>query len=194
MTDTTSLPELWVVIGSVYVVAGAFIALRLSRTGVSRSASLAALGCWPLMLPLLGGPSVPTRTGPLAHRITQCSRDLRASVADPAATDVLLVDDLDELVVDLQRADERLGMVDALLADVGQSTAAAPALETLRRARARAASEVEAVLDGMVELRVSIGLRSLAGNTVPVQERLVDLRARLGALDEIAALDLERHP
>ncbi len=193
MSEATSLPTLWIAIGCAYLVAGTWIALRLTRRGVSRSAAWTALGCWPLMLPLLGERTARSRPGPLAGRIARCTEDLRSTMADPAAADIVVVDDLDDLVADLERADERLGMVDALVADIGGSGTAAPALETLRRARQRAAAEVEAVLEGMVELRVSIGLRSLAGNTVPVQERLIDLRARLGALDEIAELDLETH-
>ena len=37
------------------------------------------------------------------------------------------------------------------------------------------------MLDGVVQLRLQIGLRALAGNSVPVQDRLRDLRGRLAA-------------
>jgi hypothetical protein len=63
-------------------------------------------------------------------------------------------------------------------------------VDALRRARTSAAAEVEAVLEGIVQLRLQIGLRSLAGNSVPVRERLRDLRARLAAVDELAQLEL----
>jgi hypothetical protein len=85
-------------------------------------------------------------------------------------------------------------MVDALLHDVSGSVPAAgteAGIVALRSARARAAHEVEAVVDGMMQLRLSIGLRSLAGNAVPVRERLQDLRARLGAVEEMTRLELE---
>jgi hypothetical protein len=62
--------------------------------------------------------------------------------------------------------------------------------DELRRARAATAAQIEAVLDGVVQLRLQIGLRALAGNSVPVQERLRDLRGRLAAIDEIAAMEL----
>ncbi|MBL4687059.1 MAG: hypothetical protein JKY37_20860 [Nannocystaceae bacterium] len=191
MIASASLSGLWLAVGGGYVLVGAIVALRLASRQASRAAALAAVACWPLMLPLLSSPSSAAPSGPLAARIEQCARELRATMADPAAADVPVVDDLDDLVRDLQQADERLGMVDALVADVGGASPAVAGLEALRGARARAAAEVEAVLDGMVELRLSIGLRSLAGNAVPVQDRLVDLRARLGALDEIAQFD---HP
>ncbi|MEM6989470.1 MAG: hypothetical protein AAF721_03200 [Myxococcota bacterium] len=193
MSDAGSLSTLWLALGGAYVLLGALVSLRLAGLQVSRTASLAALGCWPLMLPLLTASAQTARPGPHAERIRKCAADLRATMADPVADDVVMVTDLDGLVSDLERADERLGMVDALVADVGGAGEQAPGLDALKAARARAAAEVEAVLAGMVELRLSIGLRSLAGNAVPVQERLVDLRARLGALDEIAALDLGVH-
>jgi len=60
----------------------------------------------------------------------------------------------------------------------------------LGRARAAAAAQIEAVLDGVAQLRLQIGLRALAGNSVPVQERLRDLRGRLAAIDELEARDL----
>ena len=187
----TSLPPLWLALGLAYGVIGVGVALRLATRGASRAAAISALGCWPLLLPLVVAPPEPKTGGPLRERIRRCADDLRRTMADPAADGLVVVEDLDELVADLERADERLGLVDRLLAEVGPDARTTTGLQALRAARSRAAAEVEAVLDGMVELRLSIGLRSLAGNTVPVHERLQDLRARLGAVDDIADLELE---
>lgn len=190
MSDVVHLPTLWIGIGATYLVVGATVAWLLGRRGVGSAVAVSALGCWPLLLPLLTEAPHPLPNGPLCDRIARCAEELRSTMADPRAENIVVVEDLDELVADLHRADQRVGMVDALVADVRASSADAPGLHALLCARARAAAEVEAVLQGMVELRLSIGLRSLAGNSVPVQERLVDLRARLGALDEITEFDL----
>ena len=187
----TGLPMLWLALGVAYGAIGVAVALRLATRGASRAAAVSALGCWPLLLPLVVSAPAPTTAGPMCERIRSCADDLRRTMADPAADGLVVVEDLDELVADLERADARLGMVDRLLADVGATARTSAGLQALRAARARAASEVEAVLDGMVELRLSIGLRSLAGNTVPVQERLRDLRARLCAVADMTELELE---
>jgi len=194
MNAFAHLPPLWLAIGAAYLVAGATVAWLLARRGVRSTVAASALGCWPLLLPLLSAVPQVVSSGPLSDRIARCAEDLRSTMSDPRAENVVVVDDLDELVADLHRADQRVGMVDALVIDVRASSGDAPGLGALLDARARAAAEVEAVLQGMVELRLSIGLRSLAGNSVPVQERLGDLRARLGALEEITELDLGRTP
>ena len=186
------------VVGLLYVAAGVAVAVLLSRRGASTATALSALPCWPLLLPLLSRAPEPRGAGPFGARIEDGLQALRETMADPAAEDVAPPADLDGLVLDLHRADERLAMVDRLLhtvvAEGNADPAVAEGLETLRRARASAAAEVEAVLDGMVQLRLQIGLRSLAGNSVPVRERLRDLRARLAAVDEIAALELHAQP
>ena len=58
--------------------------------------------------------------------------------------------------------------------------------ERLQAARDKAAAEVEAVLKGLVQLRVQLGLVALAGETGPVRDRLMELSARLTALEEVA--------
>jgi len=190
----SAVPPLWLALGVVYGAIGVAVALRLATRGTSRAAAVSALGCWPLLLPLVVTPPKPSAGGPLQDRIRRCAADLRTTMADPAADGLVVVEDLDELIADLERADERLGMVDRLLDDVGASARPSAGLEALRAARTRAVGEVEAVLDGMVELRLSIGLRSLAGNTVPVHERLQDLRARLGAVEDMTDLELQLGP
>lgn len=192
MNAVAHLPALWIAIGATYLVTGATVAWLLERRGVRHTVAISALGCWPLLLPLLSTAQAVAPEGPLSERIVRCAAELRSTMADPRAENIVDLDDLDELVADLHGADQRVAMVDALIADVRASSGDAPGLPALLSARACAAAEVEAVLQGMVELRLSIGLRSLAGNSVPVQERLGDLRARLGALDEFTAFDLGR--
>lgn len=185
-----------------YVVAGAIVATLLSRRGHSAGVSLGALPCWPLLVSLLSSGARTAVPGPLHARILETIAALRAAMAEPGAECLALPGDLASLTDDLHRADERLAMVDRLLASVGrdgaisgmQGPGVAPevlqGIDELRRARAASCSQIAAVLDGVVQLRLQIGLRSLAGNNVPVQERLRDLRSRLAALDELAAMEL----
>lgn len=182
-------------LGAGYLAIGFVTAWLLSRRGQSPAIALGALACWPLLLPLLRqGASARPGRGPLVDRIDAVVGNLRDAMADPAAVDLDLPADLDRLVAELQRADERLAMVDRLLRQIGAQGPVTPAvaegLAQLQRARDTTTAEIEGVLDGMVQLRLQIGLRSLAGNTVPVRERLRDLRARLTAIDELAAMEL----
>ena len=171
-------------------VVGAVIATRRS---LGLATALGALVCWPLLLPLLGTRHVSTG-GPLAPRIAAAVEALCTTLDDPAATSMEGPEDLDGLIAALYRADERLAMVDRLIASVELPEHApsglAQSLSELHRARSTTAAELEAVLEGLAQLRIQIGLRSLVGHGVPVRERLRDLRARLAAVDELAALDL----
>ncbi len=189
-TDVVSLS-----LGAGYLAIGFVTAWLLSRRGHGPTVALGALACWPLLLPLLRRP--PPRSvgrGPLVARIDAAVDSLRDAMGDPAAVDLDLPADLDRLVAELERADERLAMVDRLVRQIGAHGPATPAvaegLAQLQRARETTTAEIEAVLDGMVQLRLQIGLRSLAGNSVPIRERLRDLRARLAAIDELAAMEL----
>jgi hypothetical protein len=181
-----------------YAVVGAAVAWHSRRRSMGLPTALGALVCWPLLLPALGRNHA-SSSGPLGSNIAQSVQALRATLDDPAAAPMDGPDDLDGLVAALYRADERLALVDRLLESVEPerrpaSGALAQSLVELRRARAAAAAEVEAVLEGLAQLRIQIGLRSLAGNSVPVRERLRDLRARLAAVDELADLDLRNDP
>lgn len=142
---------------------------------------------------LLSSSATTAVPGPLHARIVEAIAALRAAMAEPGAECLALPGDLASLTDDLHLADERLAMVDRLLSSVGRDGVAPGVLagiDELRRARAASCSQIAAVLDGVVQLRLQIGLRSLAGNNVPVQERLQDLRSRLAALDELAAMEL----
>jgi hypothetical protein len=176
-----------------YVVTGGVVATLLSRRGHSAAVSLGAFACWPLLVSLLSQRPTPATPGPMHARIVETIEALRAAMAEPGAECLALPGDLGGLTDDLHRADERLAMADRLLASVGRDGLAPAVLEglnELRRARAASCSQIAAVLDGVVQLRLQIGLRSLAGNNVPVQERRRDLRSRLAALDELAAMEL----
>lgn len=186
------------VAGSAYVLTGLVVAWRLARAGFPRATVLSAIAVWPLLWPILRRPPTVSTPGPYAERIAESLQALERTMADPAADEVAVPEDLAGLVADLRRADERLALVDRLLREIaseGRDDAGVnAALASLRHARAATAGEVEGVLDGIVQLRLQIGLRSLAGNSVPVRERLRDLRARLAAADEIAGLELGAAP
>ena len=94
------------------------------------------------------------------------------------------------------RADQRLARIDRLL----HETQSAPgsrgdasleaAIARLCHARDHAARELEAVLAGLVSLRIQLGLFALAGESEPVRERLVELEARVAALAELSSIEL----
>lgn len=193
ITAVATFEPLGYVLMGGYTVVGAIVATLLARRGHAAAVALGALVCWPLFMPLLGQRGTPSGIGPLHDRIARAVSALRDAMAEPGAESLHLPGDLEGLVGDLHRADERLAMVDRLLASVGRDGAApgvVQSIDELRRARAATTAQIEAVLDGVVQLRLQIGLRSLAGNSVPVQERLRDLRSRLAAIDEIAAMEL----
>ncbi len=189
---TFSGPELAVVLALAWVGAGTVVGLRLHRTGASAAAAVAALGAWPL---LLGEPEPATPPepvgGPLVGRIESAFDALATALADPAAGDVASVGELAALRRSLVEADRRLALVDGLLAEAPSDPdpAVEASLARLRRARAHAASEAEAVLSGVLQLRIQVGLLALAGDALPVRERLVELRARVAALDELSGLE-----
>ena len=194
MIGSAALEPIALGLGLLYVALGAASATLLARRGHPPAVALGAIACWPLFVPLLGRAPEPRGAGPLHARIVAVVAALREAMRDPCAAGLHLPEDLDLLVDQLHRADERLAMVDRLLAstaaDAGRAPGVAQGIAQLRRARAATAAEIEAVLDGVVQLRLQIGLRSLAGNSFPVQERLRDLRSRLAAIDELAAMEL----
>jgi hypothetical protein len=71
--------------------------------------------------------------------------------------------------------------VDRLLSDPAVSANG----DALRRARERAAGEVEASLQELVQLRVQLGLMALAGDAAPVRARMGALSARVRTLEEL---------
>ena len=173
---TPGLPQ---VLGLGYLATGVGVALTLERRRLPRSTVLSAVICWPLYLGLLteAGPPPPP-AGPLAGRIRQAFEAL--------ASAELPVGEVGELRQALEAADLRLAKVDALLAeDLGY---AGEALTRLKQARERTAGEIGAVIDGVLELRIHVGLVELAGDAAPITDRLRELRGRMDALEELGAL------
>jgi hypothetical protein len=185
-----SEPPLVLALAAAYAGAGVTTAALLRRRGRPVATAASALAAWPLLLSLLGDDAAPRSTGPLARRIDGALDALEATLRHPAAGDVGTGEDTVALRASLHRADERLGLVDRLLGEpqgVDDPDVVA-GLAALGAARDAAAREIEAVLAGVVQLRIQIGLVTLAGNAPPVRARLRELRARIGALDEVTRL------
>lgn len=167
-----------------WLVIGGATALALTRRGQPPATALTALVAWPVLVPLLTDGAVPRSTGPFVTRIDTCFTSLRAALADPSAAGVIGAEDLATLESALRRADARIGMVDRLLQEDAVSDD--PVATQLHRARGFAAEEIEAVLRGVVQLRVQVGLVALAGDTLPVRERMNELGARVRAIEEMS--------
>jgi hypothetical protein len=180
-------PPLFLALGAAYAAAGALTAGVLARKGEPAGTIATALVAWPLLLPALAAPEprTPAR-GPLGPRIDAALDALEATLRDPAAGDVGDDDDTRVLRHALHQADERLALVDRLLADDATADpTVADGVASLRAARDHAAAEIEAVLSALTQLRIQVGLLTLAGNAAPVRDKLRELRMRIGALDEV---------
>jgi hypothetical protein len=163
----------------VYVAVGFALA---RRAGAGPGLTGAAVVAWPLLLAdLRGGAGL----GPYDRRVAAGLQELRAALAEPAASGLVSPEEVEAVARALALADARVGLADRLLADphVRESTEGA----RLQQARDKAAAEVEAVLKSLVQLRVQLGLVALAGETSPVRARLAELAARVKALDEVGA-------
>jgi hypothetical protein len=125
-----------------------------------------------VLLPLLANAG----GGPYAGRIAAAFAALAGADLDPVA--------LARVRDALLRADARVALVDRMLAELGPDPEAARLVE----ARARAADEIEAVLRGVAQLRVQLGLVALAGDTAPARRAMAELAARVGALEELTTL------
>jgi hypothetical protein len=184
-------PPLAVSLGLAYAAAGFATAALLRRQHAPLATQGVALLAWPLVVPMLWDAPLPrvADRGPLAGQIDAALDALEITLHDPAAGEVPIPEDTAALREALHRADERLGLVDRLLADTApHAKAVGSGVASLQQARDRAAAEIEAVLAGVMELRVQVGLLTLAGNAAPVRDRLRELRVRIGSLDEVARL------
>lgn len=173
----------------VYLLIGLASALRFRRDGHTATAA-AALFTWPLLLD--GGPPTESdgdlrqRAGPYTPQIRKHLDDLGSALKEPGVEGLVSESDLAAISRALHAADARVGTVDRMLADPAIRQAEQGA--RLESARDAAAAEVEAVLKGLVQLRVQLGLVALVGETAPVQDRLRELSARLGAIDELGGI------
>ena len=174
---TLALAAAWLLIGG-------GVATALVRRGEPASTALAAVAAWPVLLPMLSGAAPVVTVGPFAARIEACFGALRAALADPVAAGVVTAEELVALEAALRRADARIATVDRLLGE--EALRGDPLAAQLERARDFAADEVEAVLRGVVQLRVQVGLVALAGDTVPVRGRMRELAARVRAIEELS--------
>lgn len=173
--------SLVLLLGLVYLLVGAGIGGNLLRRGLPRGAAASALVAWPLLLGSADGRAA--GRGPYAARIHRGLADLQGALTEPAVSGLVEAEELQSVLRALLAADARVAVVDGLLAD--------PAIREatdgprLAAARERAGAEIEAVLKGLVQLRVQLGLVALAGETAPVRSRLAELGARVKALDEL---------
>lgn len=170
----------WGLVATAWVLVGAGVAGLLLRQGQPGPTALAALACWPLLLPLLAG--VRPSGGPYGTRIDEAldrlDRALR-EVGEP------LPEDVRALGRALHQADARVARFDRLRLDAADAEPIDRL--ALEQARARAAAEVEAVLAEVVRMRVQVGLAALAEGA-PLRARLVELSARVGGVGEAAAI------
>ncbi len=176
-----------------YLAAGAGVALALSRRGHPAATAVSALAIWPLLLSLTRrGPAARAPAGPMSGRIAACFEATFEALADAGDAAPLGREELAGLLAALQRADARLAAVDRLLARGALPDSADPGVRdsalALRQARARSAGEIEAVLAGVLQLRLQIGLLALAGDDRAARQRLAELRDRARALEELTPI------
>jgi hypothetical protein len=174
-----SLPWL---LGLGYLGAGVVVGGMLHRRSSDPALSMSALAIWPLLLGMLNGPQTGPGVGPYAPWIDKAFREVREALEDPIADALPWEQDLSSLQSALQRADQRLGLVDRLLTDAGPGRMA----DKLRAARAVTAAEIEAVLEGVIQLRLHVGLVALEGDGLDVRTKLGALLSRAAAIDEVS--------
>lgn len=159
-----------------YILIGSFIGANLHHKGQSTATALSAILAWPL---LVG--STPTGNGPLSSKIMAAFSALESAATETSAKGLISNEEVNALRHHLLLADGRLAIVDRLLQDPQLSRSG----EKLKQARERAAAEISEALEEVIELRIQMGLVTLAGDTGPVRERMTALRARIHALEEI---------
>lgn len=207
--DHSRLPSLWATLMLGYLGVGAAMAWHFGRRGHGLGTSTAALACWPLLLGLVGR-APPSRDldlgssregGPNRARIDTCVAGLRQGLQEElgdalVGAPLIEATQLDKLAKSLHRADHRLARIDRLLHETQtqrqftSDSSLEAAIAQACHARDHAARELEAVLAGLVSLRIQLGLFALAGESDPVRERLVELEARVAALAELSSIDL----
>ncbi len=166
-----------------YLAIGLYLAHGLRRDGHAGAAA-AAVFTWPLFMETADGRHQ-LRAGPAAGAIRKGVSDLRRALDEPGVEGLFAESDVQRIEQALVAADARVGTVDRLLADPAVRETAEG--ERLQVARDRAETEVQAVLKNLIQLRIQLGLVALAGETGPVRDRLMELSARLTALEEVAS-------
>jgi hypothetical protein len=201
------MPSLWATLALGYLGIGATMAWHLGRNGHGFGVTSSALACWPLLLGLVGRAPPSSELhfdarpspGPNATRIDACMRSLAEGLSETLESGgPPLIDgaQLAKLADALHRADGRIARVDRLLRETEaqcqlvRDASVDAAVARLRSAREHARNELEAVLAGLLQLRVQLGLFTLAGESEPVRERLAELEARVAALAELSSVEL----
>ena len=177
----------------IYVVMGISTSATMIRRGQRLSLALPALVCWPLLLGLLQTEWKARLQGPLHEAITHATQNLRTALSEPGAAGLVESTEIEMLEESMLKADARIATVDRLLQEQGttQISRIQDGYTQLAAARARAFDELQAVIDGTVQLRLQIGLRSLAGSGPAVQDRMLELEARVRALSELSSWEAE---
>jgi hypothetical protein len=206
--DQSRLPSLWVSLLLGYLGVGAAMAWHLGRRGHQLGTSTMALACWPLLLGLVGreapvgGVELDATHhvgGPNRGRIDACIAGLQHALDEQLAGAPLIdAAALLKLRGSLYRADHRIAQVDRLLGEArataltehARDVTLEAAIARLSEARNLAAHELEAVLAGLLSLRVQLGLFALAGESEPVRARFGELEARVAALAELSSIEL----
>lgn len=189
------IDTLWWAAGA-WLLVGCAVALLLASRGLPETTAIAAVLAWPFLLPLLqpAPPEVATR-GPLGGRVDRVVDGVLQALRDADASTPAAEDDLAAMRQALHDADARIGRADQLLADTEDLSEGVDAEQrALRQARDGARDDLEGVLAGLVQLRLQVGRLALAGDTSPVVRQLAELRARVGALGELADLGVRPSP
>ena len=159
-------PPLFVSLGAGYLALGSATAALLAKRGRPAATVGTAILAWPVLLPLAFGDEPKAPSGPHGHRIDASLQALGEALSETPANGPGWTEDVTGLRAALHRADARVGMVDRLIEQAPSSLEdpdTLASLDALRSAREQSVREIEAVLLGVVQLRLQVGLLTLAG-------------------------------
>lgn len=158
----------------VWLLVGGVVAWRVHAFGHPRAAAIAAVPCWPLLLPLLAThPAVAAGGGPATLALARLVATL-AELGEPLA--------LEALRAAVLAAERRQVGLQRLLADaagVGEADRT-----RLGVAHAAAVAELDGLASELTRLRLDLVLASLNGERADLAERLADLHLRVRAMTE----------
>lgn len=191
MTAPWMWPDATWLLASAWLTVGAGVAAWLASRGHAQEVALAALVAWPFLLPsLAAGRVAGPRRGPQGRRIDRVVDGVLAALGEAGGQTDASVVDLEALREALHAADGRIAGVEQVLADEPEADhdLVRVARAELMAARDGSSAELEGVLAGLLQLRLQVGRLTLAGDPAEVRSRLLELRARVGALGEVAQL------
>ena len=161
----------WIPAVVVWLVIGGSVATMLARRGQPTSTSLAAIPCWPLLLPLLH--TLPT------DRVESLLATLR-----PLGDTV----DLPRMTAAVREADRRIRAVDEVLDELQHDPRLALEVERLRTARDIALHELDEVGAEAGRIRIQLALQGLGRPDDAMRGRLSELQARVAVLEEVTSV------